>query len=180
VRLAAQRYDRDPFALGVASGYPHPSGMTLWTRLAPRPLDGGGMPPVAADVQWEIAADDAFRSIVARGAAVAAPEWAHSVHVDVDGLQPGRPYWYRFRAGDAVSPVARTSTAPAPDAAASRMKLAFASCQQYEQGWFVAYRHMAREDLDLVVHLGDYIYESSWGRAHVRAHGAEDPRTHEE
>ena len=158
-RVPAQRYDRDPFALGVASGYPHPGGMTLWTRLAPRPMEGGGMRPGAVDVQWEVAADDAFRTIAAQGSTLASADWAHSVHVDVKGLEPARPYWYRFRAGEATSPVGRTATAPAADAAPARLKLAFASCQQYEQGWFTAYRHMAREDLDLVVHLGDYIYE---------------------
>src|SRR5687768_1568230 len=137
-RAIAQRFDSDPFALGVASGYPHAGGMTLWTRLAPRPLEaGGGMRPSTVEVQWEVAADEAFRTIAAAGKATAAPAWAHAVHVDVSGLQPARPYWYRFRAGDAVSPPGRTSTAPANDAAASRLKLAFASCQQYEQGWFV-------------------------------------------
>ena len=176
-RVLAQRFERDPFALGVASGYPHPGGMTLWTRLAPRPLEGGGMRPAEVDVRWEVASDDSFRTIAAQGRAAASPAWAHSVHVDVKGLEPARPYWYRFHAGDATSPVGRTSTAPAADATAARLRLAFASCQQYEQGWFTAYRHMAREDLDLVVHLGDYIYESSWGRNLVRSHGSDQPYT---
>jgi alkaline phosphatase D len=175
-RALARALDEDPFALGVASGYPHPGGMTLWTRLAP----GGGMRPAPAEIEWEVGADEAFRSIAARGKAVASPEWAHSVHVDVAGLQPGRTYWYRFHAGDAVSPVGRTRTAPAPETAPPRLRFAFASCQQYEQGYFCAYRHMAREDLDLVVHLGDYIYESSWGRNLVRAHGSDQPRTLDE
>ena len=180
-RALAQRFDRDPFALGVASGYPHSGGMTLWTRLAPLPMEsGGGMSPAAAEVRWEVAADEGFRRIETSGKAVAAAAWAHSVHIDVNGLQPARPYWYRFRAGDAVSPVGRTATAPAADAAAARLRFAFASCQQYEQGWFVAYRHMAREDLDLVVHLGDYIYESSWGRNPVRSHGSGQPYTLDE
>ncbi|HEX2825209.1 MAG TPA: alkaline phosphatase D family protein [Burkholderiales bacterium] len=177
VRVIARAFERDPFALGVASGYPHPGGMTLWTRLAPRPLEGGGMRPAAVEVRWEVASDEAFRTIAANGRTTAAAEWAHSVHVDVKGLEPGRPYWYRFHAGEATSPVGRTSTAPAAEAAPSRLRLAFASCQQYEQGWFTAYRHMAREDLDLVVHLGDYIYESSWGRNLVRSHGSDQPYT---
>jgi alkaline phosphatase D len=176
-RAQAQRFADDPFKLGIASGYPHESGVTLWTRLAPRPLAGGGMPAAAVEVQWEVAGDEAFRNIAAHGKAVAAVQWAHSVHVDVTGLQPGRPYWYRFRARNVTSPVGRTSTAPAADAPAQRLRLAFASCQQYEQGYFTAYRHMAREDLDLVVHLGDYIYESSWGRNLVRAHGSDQPYT---
>jgi alkaline phosphatase D len=115
----AQRFAEDPFKLGIASGYPHESGVTLWTRLAPRPLAGGGMPATAVEVQWEVGGDEGFRSIAARGKAIAAAQWAHSVHVDATGLQPGRPYWY----------------------------------------------------------LGDYIYESSWGRNLVRSHGSDQPYT---
>lgn len=178
--LAQPRFATDPFTLGVASGYPQASGMSLWTRLAPQPLAGGGMPPSAVEVAWEIGEDQGLRTIVARGKAHAMPEWGHSVHVDVTGLHPARDYWYRFSAGDAVSVTARTRTAPRLDAAQARMRLAFAACQQYEQGYFTAYRHMAREDLDLVVHLGDYIYESSWGRQLVRTHGAEQPYTLDE
>ena len=174
---APPRFDRDPFALGVASGYPHAGGMTLWTRLAPRPFEGGGMEPHAVEVHWEVAADEGFRTIAAHGKTSATAQWAHSVHVDAKGLEPARTYWYRFRAGDATSPVGRTSTAPAADAASAHLKLAFASCQQYEQGYFSAYRHMAREELDLVAHLGDYIYESSWGRNLVRSHGSGQPYT---
>src|SRR5688500_15976084 len=158
--LAQPRFTAAPYTLGVASGYPHAGGMTLWTRLAPLPLEGGGMPGAPVEVHWELAVDEGFRGIAARGTAVATPQWAHTVHVDVQGLQPARPYWYRFRAGDAVSPVGRTRTAPAVDAATERLRFAFASCQHYEQGYFTAFRHMAREELDLVVHLGDYIYES--------------------
>jgi alkaline phosphatase D len=175
--LAQPRFAVTPYALGVASGYPHAGGMTLWTRLAPQPLEGGGMPDAAVEVRWEIAGDESFRSIAARGTAVASPQWAHTVHVDVQGLEPARPYWYRFRAGDAMSPVGRTRTAPPVDAAAERLRFALASCQQYEQGYFTAFRHMAREELDLVVHVGDYIYESSWGRNHVRKHGTAVPQT---
>ncbi len=176
--LARPRFDKNPYTLGVASGYPSPQGVVLWTRLAPEPLAGGGMPQAAVEVAWEVAADDAFRNIVRRGTEIAAPEWAHSVHAEVAGLEPARWYWYRFHAGGATSPTGRTRTAPA--AAADRMRFAFASCQQYEQGYYVAYRHMAQEDLDLVIHLGDYIYESSWGRNHVRKHNAGEPVTLEE
>lgn len=173
-RVVAQpRFSSYPFTLGVASGYPHASGMTLWTRLAP--LDAAGMNPSGVQVAWELADDERFRNLVQRGSALASPDWGHSVHVDVTGLEPARPYWYRFRAGRAVSPTGRTRTAPQAGATPARLRFAFAACQQYEQGYYVAYRHMAREDLDLVVHLGDYIYESSWGRNHVRAHGAEEP-----
>ena len=175
--LAQPRFDRTPFNLGVASGYPGPDGVVLWTRLAPLPHVGGGMPPVAVTVGWEVAEDAAFRRIVARGKEAAVPRWAHSVHAEVAGLEPARSYYYRFHAGGAVSPVGRTRTAPAPGAPAGRLRLAYASCQQYEQGWYCAYRHMAAEDLDLVIHLGDYIYESSWGRNHVRKHDDAEPHT---
>jgi alkaline phosphatase D len=175
--LGEPRFKAYPFTLGVASGYPRPDGFVLWTRLAPEPLTGGGMPPKPVTVAWEVAHDDAFRTVLARGTVIATPEYAHSVHVEPSGLAPGRWYAYRFRAGDAVSPVGRTRTAPAMTAAVERMRFAIASCQHYEQGYFVAYRHMAAEDLDLVVHLGDYIYESSWGRKHVRRHEAPEPVT---
>ena len=176
-RLFAQtRFERDPFSLGIASGYPTADGVVLWTRLAPDPLAAGGMPPGAVEVGWEVAADAAFRTIVQRGTERAVAEWAHSVHAEVAGLAPGHDYFYRFHAGGATSPVGRTRTAPAAGSG-EKLRFAFASCQQYEQGWFSAYRHMAEEDLDLVVHLGDYIYESSWGRNHVRKHGTEEPTT---
>ncbi len=156
-----------PFTLGVASGYPTPAGVTLWTRLT-----GLAMP---ASVRWEVAADDSMRSIVRSGESLADPEWAHSVHVDVQGLEPERWYWYRFSAGDAQSPIGRTRTAPAAKAQPARLRFAFASCQQYEQGYYGAYRHIVADEPDLVAFLGDYIYESSWGRDLVRRHGAPEP-----
>jgi alkaline phosphatase D len=164
------RFSADPFQLGVASGYPRPDGMVLWTRLL------GALEPAPIEVRWAVAADEAMRRVVASGRAEAHPDWAHSVHVEVRGLAPDRWYWYRFSAGDAQSRVARTRTAPAADAA-PRLRFAFASCQQYEQGWYTAHRLLAAEDLDLVAFLGDYIYESSWGRDHVRKHGAGEPHT---
>ena len=175
--LGRPRFATDPFALGVASGCPRPDGIVLWTRLAPEPVAGGGMPPQPVPVTWELAADEAFRTIVRHGTAMATPRFAHSVHVDASGLEAGRWYWYRFHAGKAVSPIGRTRTAPAAGAPVERMRFAFACCQHYEQGYFSAYRHMAAEDLDLVAHLGDYIYESSWGRKHVRHHEAAAPIT---
>src|SRR5687768_5206782 len=178
--IAQPRFASDPYTLGVASGYPHAGGFTLWTRLAPQPLAGGGMQPSPVEVQWEVAHDDAFRRVAARGHATAWAAWGHSVHVDVDGLEPAREYWYRFRAGDAVSPRGRTHTAPRADATNGRVRFAFAACQQYEHGYYTAYRHMAREPLDLVVHLGDYIYEASWGRNRVRDHVTDEPWTVEE
>lgn len=176
-----QRFVADPFALGVASGYPTPDGFSLWTRLAPVPLrEDGGMDPAPVMVALEVATDEAFHDVV-----VTLPQWtvsdlAHSVHIDVTGLQPGRPYFYRFHAGDATSPVGRTRTAPALDAPAgadARLKLAIGSCQHFEQGWYVAHRHLLAEDLDLMVFLGDYIYENSWGDDLVRRYDTPEPTT---
>lgn len=160
--MARPFFRYDPFSLGVASGDPLPDGVVIWTRLAPDPLakDGsGGMPARKVPVRWEVATDEGFRKVVRRGWSFATPELAHSVHVEVEGLDPGREYFYRFKAGLETSPVGRTKTAPAPGAKVSELRFAFASCQQYEHGYYTAYRHMAEEDLDLVIHLGDYIYE---------------------
>ncbi|MGE4110342.1 MAG: alkaline phosphatase, partial [Burkholderiales bacterium] len=175
---AKPKFDRNPFALGVASGYPQPDAVVLWTRLAPDPVNGGGMPPAAVSVRWEIAADEGFRNIVGGGESAAVPSLAHSVHVSARGLQPARWYWYRFMAGDAVSATGRTRTAPAADDAVTPLSFAVASCQHYEHGYYAAYRDMARRNPDLVIHVGDYIYEASWGRrAFVRSHDAPEPYT---
>src|SRR5262249_14876280 len=178
-RAGAQpRLPGPPFTLGVASGYPTPSGVALWTRLAPAPLiPGGGMPPEVVPVAWEVATDERMGRIVQRGVASATRAFAHAVHVEVDGLEPARWSWYRFGVGGEASAIGRTRTAPAASANTERLRLAFASCQQWEQGYFNAYRHMLADDLDLIVHLGDYIYESSWGQDHVRRHGAPEPHT---
>jgi alkaline phosphatase D len=149
-----------PFTLGVASGDPRQGGFVLWTRLAPRPLlaDGhGGMGDNIIRVQYEVANDHRFRSIVRRGSAEATPALAHSVHPTIKGLEPDRVYFYRFMVGGHISPVGRTRTVPVGPA--NELTFAFASCQLWAAGYFTAYRHMANDDLDLVVHLGDYIYE---------------------
>jgi len=156
------RFSDYPFTLGVASGDPLPDGVVLWTRLAPDPLaEGGhgGMPDARVPVQWEVAEDENFRRVVRRGTASAYPELAHSVHVEVSGLKPNRWYYYRFRARGEISPVGRTKTTPAYGAAVDQLRFAFASCQRYTDGYYTAYQHMAQEDLDFVLHLGDYIYE---------------------
>jgi alkaline phosphatase D len=176
--LARPRFAANPFSLGVASGYPLPQGVVLWTRLAPVPAaPGGGLGPETIPVAWEIARDEQMRQVSASGTAYATAEWAHSVHVEVAGLEPGREYWYRFTAGDARSAIGRTRTAPGFAAQPKRLRLAFASCQHYEQGYFCAYRHMVADDPELILFLGDYIYESSWGQAHVRKHNATEPMT---
>jgi alkaline phosphatase D len=166
---AAPPLAADPFALGVASGRPTPASVVLWTRVMPEGERGERLvAPVRVD--WAIAEDEAMRRVVGTGQAVAEAQWAHSVHVEVGGLKPGRPYWYRFAVRGVASPVGRTRTAPAESERLSHLRFVFASCQQYEQGYYTAFRHMATEDADLVVHLGDYIYEMSWGRDLVRRH----------
>lgn len=158
--LANPRFDRDPFQLGVASGEPAPDGFVLWTRLAPQPLEqGGGMVMRPMAVTWELAEDEGFRRVVRDGQALARPELAHAVHVEVEGLAPGRPYWYRFAVGGATSPVGRSATLPATDARVDRVRFAVAGCQHLEEGHFTAWRRIAEEPLDFVFHYGDYIYE---------------------
>ncbi len=152
----------DPFTLGIASGDPYPHGAVLWTRLAPRPLDpDGGMPAERVRVTWEVATDEDMRRVVRRGSVATTPALAHSVHVEVGGLRPGREYFYRFRVGDAQSPVGRTLTSPPRGAELEGLRFAFASCQEWEDGFYAAYRQMLDEELDVVVHLGDYIYENA-------------------
>jgi alkaline phosphatase D len=170
----AWRARDDPFTLGVASGDPAPDGFVLWTRLAPDPLHGGGMPGRPVKVGWEVAADDGFRQVVARGDALAAPDLAHSVHVEVKRLQPSRDYFYRFTAGGERSAAGRARTAPAPGDLRKRLVFGVASCQSYQSGYFTALQHLAEEDLDAVLHVGDYVYESGhWGRNPVRVQGPE-------
>lgn len=147
------RFASDPFALGVASGDPLPDGVVLWTRLI------GGDLRENVEVIWEISTDDQMRRIVRNGRAAARPEFAHSVHVEVNGLAPARWYYYRFRVGDAASPIGRTRTAPAPSTRLDRFNFAFASCQNFSGGYYTAYEHLAKEEIELVVFLGDYIYE---------------------
>ena len=149
-----------PFTLGVASGDPRPNGFVLWTRLAPRPLDPdghGGMGLRIVRVLYEVATDRRFRHIVRRGSAEATPGLGHSLHPEVYGLEPDRVYFYRFSVGGHLSPTGRTRTTPSNRA--NGLAFAFVSCQSWSAGYFTAYRHLAKDDLDLVVHLGDYIYE---------------------
>ena len=156
------------FTLGVASGDPLSDRVILWTRLAPEPMSlaGAGMPAVDVEVEWEVARDDSFADIVARGVAVATAALGHSVHVDATGLEPDQWYAYRFRLGDEVSPVGRTRTFPAADSSPERLRLAVANCQDYGSGRYAAYRDLVTHDLDVVLFLGDYIYETP---------GLEDP-----
>lgn len=170
--VAAPKFVHNPFTLGIASGDPSPDGVVLWTRLAPEPLAGGGMSNDAVEVEWVIAEDEKLSKGVRKGKALADPKLAHSVHVEVQGLNPAHWYFYRFHAGRFDSPVGRTRTAPALGAAVGQLRFAFASCQHYESGFYTAYQHMAEEDLDVVVHLGDYIYEGGAGEKGVRKHNS--------
>ncbi|SDC10280.1 alkaline phosphatase D family protein [Streptomyces prasinopilosus] len=158
------------FSLGVASGDPLPDGIVLWTRLAPDPLNGGGMPNSTVPVEWQVAQDSRFRWIVRRGTALARPSYGHSVHVDVRGLRPDTRYWYRFRAGGQLSRTGRTRTAPPAHSAGGHLRLALASCQNWQHGYFTPYADMLRQDPDVVVFVGDYIYESSPSATGVRRH----------
>lgn len=177
--LAQPAFRGFPFTLGVASGEPAPDGFVIWTRLAPEPLvPDGGLPRAALAVEWEVAEDERFGRIAAAGTALARPELAHAVHVEVGGLAPGRPWFYRFRIGGEASATGRSRTAPAAGAAPARLRFVNAGCQHYEHGHFTAWRHIAAEpDLDFVFHYGDYIYEyagrtpgqGGWGPV-VRSH----------
>ncbi|MER5362606.1 alkaline phosphatase D family protein [Streptomyces sp. NPDC002785] len=158
--LDGRKIGEDPFTLGVASGDPQPDSVLLWTRLAPRPYEtGSGLPRSRVEVRWELAHDERFSRIVRRGSATAHPEFNHSVHVEIKGLEADHVFYYRFRTGTWTSPAGRTRTAPARDARNSTLSLAAVSCQAYHDGYFTAYKHLAQEDVDVVFHLGDYLYE---------------------
>ncbi|MGK5553597.1 alkaline phosphatase D family protein [Actinomadura kijaniata] len=160
----------DPFTLGVASGDPEPDGFVLWTRLALNPLaeDGlGGMPFVDFPVQWQVAADERFRRVVRQGTAQARAAAAHSVHVELEGLRPGHEYWYRFRVGRYLSPAGLTRTSPHPASYGPDLAMGFVSCSQFEHGWFTAYRRLAEDHPDLILHLGDYQYEYKKGAYNI-------------
>ena len=168
----AHSFTSDPFTFGVASGDPDHESVILWTRLAPKPLEpGGGMPKAPVEVHWEIAEDSSFKKIVQSGKINATPELGHSVHIEPRGLKPDHWYSYRFKSGDATSPIGRTRTMPAPGASPDKLRFAVTSCQNFEAGLFTAYQQMAKDKPDLVFHLGDYIYEYASGRnGKVRTH----------
>lgn len=154
-------FSDDPFKLGIAAGDPSSDGFVIWTRLAPKPFEiGFGMDTRSVEVEWEVASDDRFATIVQSGKAAASPLLAHTVHVEIAGLSPARPYWYRFRAGGAQSPVGKAKTTPPAGAAVSSLKFAVAGCQSYEAGLFTAYKGLVAEDPDFVFCYGDYIYEN--------------------
>jgi alkaline phosphatase D len=165
------------FALGVASGDPLPHAVVLWTRLAPDPLGGGGMPDVDVPVRWELSSDERFRRDVKRGDVVASPRWGHSVHVDVGRLRPAAWYHYRFIVGDQVSPVGRTRTAPARGHHRDPLRFLFGSCQNWQHGYWPLWAHAPADDPDVVLHLGDYIYEGGISSNAVRPHNSPEITT---
>jgi alkaline phosphatase D len=169
-RASAFEPSPPPFTLGVASGDPTHNSVVLWTRLAPDPLHGGGVGSEPVAVDWEVATDDQMHHVVRQGTVVAKAESAHSVRVHVLGLAPDRWFWYRFRAGGDLSPIGRTRTFPPPGSQSARLRFAFVSCQHFEEGFYPAWAHVAEEDIDCVVHLGDYIYEGAASIGRVRQH----------
>ncbi len=169
-----------PFQLGVAAGDPTSDGFVIWTRLAPRPLEiDHGMPSAPVPVSWEVATDRGFNTVVRKGEAVARPELGHAVHVEVEGLQPGREHFYRFVSGAERSAVGRAVTAPAAGSAVARARFGVLGCQAYEQGFYTAHRKAAAENLDFVYCYGDYIYEGRGNRTYTGSGGTmENPRMH--
>ena len=162
----------DPFTLGVAAGEPDADGFVIWTRLAPEPqAPDGGMFAAPVLVRWEVAQDADFRRVVRNGEAIAHPELAHSVHVEVTGLEPARPYWYRFLCGGSHSTTGRGATLPLAQMRLDRLRFAVAGCQHYEGGLYTAWRKIAQEPIDFVFHYGDYIYEGRDGGPQPRKIG---------
>jgi alkaline phosphatase D len=148
-----------PFVAGVASGDPGPEGVVLWTKLALDPLGETPLPARRIPVVWEVADDEQMRRVRRSGMTLSDPALDHSLHIELDGLRPGREYWYRFYAGGEASAVGRTRTAPAFGRGPQSLRFCFVSCSQFEHGYFTAYRHIVADDPAFLVHVGDYIYE---------------------
>lgn len=150
LRSAPARFDH-----GVASGDPLPDAVILWTRATPVTPD----PAAVVAVDWRIARDPDLRDIAGSGRAVVGFESDWTVKIDADGLDPGTDYWFGFQSGDAASPTGRTRTAPV--GAVAQLRFGVTSCADYSQGRFNVYRRLAeRDDLQAVIHLGDYLYEN--------------------
>lgn len=155
-KLAVAQGGKPHFTLGVASGSPRPDSVILWTRLAPEPLQGGGMPVGTTQVRYRVCSDEAMQNTLQDGVVETSDAKGHSVHVRIEGLKPGREYFYQFYYGDEESPIGRTRTSSPNDESA---RIALAYCQHYETGHYAAYRDMADWMPDCVIHTGDYIYE---------------------
>lgn len=174
---AASDLPANPFTLGIASGDVTDRSAVLWTRLAPQPLESdGGMPHAGVSVRWQLSADAGMSRVIQQGTVTATPDLAHSVHVDVQGLEPGREYWYRFSVAGYDSPVGLTRTLPDEKSRPDSVRFITASCQNYTHGFFAAYDHMVRDEPDFIIHLGDYIYDTSFGET-FRLHETDDTPT---
>ncbi len=172
--VAGVKFSRNPFTLGVASGDVTEDSVVLWTRLAPEPLAvDSGIKDVAIPVHWELFQDEAMQTPIRQGEELAIPQLAHSVHVDVQNLEPGQEYWYRFSVGKHTTEPGRTKTLPAAGSQPASVRFVTVSCQNYTHGYFVAYDHIIADNPDFVIHLGDYIYETSYGET-FRRHETED------
>ena len=149
----------DPFRHGVASGDPLHDRVVIWTRVTPSEEE-------TVDVTWQVARDPDFEDVAAKGTTATDSATDYTVHVDVTGLSPSSTYYFRFDALGTRSPVGRTKTGP--EGACEHLRLAVVSCAKYTAGYFNVYARLAeRDDLDLVLHVGDYIYE----------YGNEDPKS---
>ena len=168
----------NPFSLGIASGDVTDSSVILWTRLAPQPLQAdGGMDAVAVPVTWELSLDAGMAHVVQCGQALASPELAHAIHVDVQGLQAGKEYWYQFSVADHRSQIGRTKTLANAGSRTTSLRFVTTSCQNYTHGYFTAYKHMLADKPDFVIHLGDYIYDTSFGETFRRHETEQAPLT---
>ena len=171
--VAGPGFSTNPFTLGVASGDVTQDSAVLWTRLAPEPLAAdGGLGRDAIPVRWELFRDEEMQQLIRQGEELAVPQLVHSIHADVRGLEPGRDYWYRFSVGAHTSEAGRTKTLPARNSQTEAIRFVTVSCQNYAHGYFVAYDHIVADNPDFVIHLGDYIYETSYG-VNFRRHETE-------
>ena len=163
-------FESDPFSLGVASGDPSHNSIVLWTRLAPNPLEAdGGLSLPNIPVEWVVASDEKMGQIVSRGSITARRESGYSLHVPVEGLRPRRHYWYQFRTKGYISPIGRSKTLPDPSDPINQFKIAVGGCQKISDGFYTAWADLAKTDLDLVFHYGDYIYEHGIASAVISA-----------
>lgn len=170
---SAVEFSSNPFTLGIASGDVTDSATVLWTRLSPDPLEAdGGMSSSSVPVRWELSLDATMSRVVRQGEVLATPALAHSVHVEIEGLEPNREYWYRFLASTYRSRIGRTKTLPHKDSRPDSVRFITASCQNYTHGFFIAYEHMIRDKPDFIIHLGDYFYDTSFGET-FRKHETE-------
>ena len=165
---AQQKFNKNPFSLGIASGSATHDSLVIWTRLYDQGVFGSNIPNEMIPVKWELSKDDGFTQIVQDGVSQATPELAHSVHVELNGLPNNQWFFYRFKVGEFTSSIGKTRTFSAPGAPDQNLKIAFASCQHYELGYFNSYPHLMAEKPDLLLFLGDYIYEYAPGRTGIR------------